>query len=448
MLPAQFQAQTWWTRLRSLAGRIRWQWILSAAAGVVVFYAAVLVFPRIFALFWYSGIKRLFYEDLAFSEAWSSFFAVIGSFVYAVLWVPLLRWTLRASFWKFNPRQLAAAFIVWVVAYGNAPFFHAILGSEVCVNQRTGEPLKWYVVQPGGEIVLFDSPGYDSTGAAKRPATAQICRIIQLQKRSIRPREIADDPRYVKFFNGVTGQPRVWYYKAVDGRIDLFDAEGTDPTVGEPLIPITKEIVQEVQARAAAKQAEAERAAQERAAEMERAARLAAERAEAEAEEKARRELIDVFGVASYSDGVVIVGASSRQKDDVSTEAARQLLNYFAASLRAKGIVVDEFRPKVYSTGNFDALINGNAEVLSEIGLAQKMRAALLSSVDASCRPASEVSGVISCTISAQVHLLTPNGNGSLRQSSETGAGTTTTQALARAAELLTERHPELLDGV
>jgi hypothetical protein len=35
-----------------------------------------------------------------------------------------------------------------------------------------------------------------------------------------------------------------------------------------------------------------------------------------------------------------------------------------------------------------------------------------------------------------------------LRQWSETGAGETQAQAVARAAELMAERHPNLLDGV
>ena len=413
------------------------RWIIAAVIGAAVFYSLAIFIPRMSLLWGYTGLYQLLYENLSISANWSEFFALVGSFVYAILWVPMCLWTLRALIWKFDVRNILLAFVAWIVIYGHSPLLRALYGSEVCFNQRTGQALKWYVVQPGGEIVLRDSPGYESAGEQRHPATSQICRIIELQKRGIRPSQIDEDPRSVKYFNEVTGQPRVWYYKAADGRIVLFNAEGIHPVVGDPLLPITKVIIVEAQAQAAAKEKQTEDAA-----------KLKATQEADLARNKALRELVDLFATASYPDGVVIVGANSRNIDDASSNATKQFLSALAGNIRKKGLMVDDFRPGVYSAGHVDALMNGNAGILSVVGLAQKMRATLLAAADASCAPTSGVSGLVSCTISVQVRLLKPSGNGWLRQWSEIGVGGTVTQAVIRAVELLIERHPEILDGI
>lgn len=427
-------------RQRSFFGRPS-SWILLAVIGVLFFYVAVRAFPSLLGWYWYPEIKSLFYEELGFSDAWSSLFAVIGSFFYAVVWVPLLWWVLRVSFWKFNLRHLTFAFFGWIFIYGLIPLVHVIglqVGTDACFNQRTGKPLKWYVIRPGGEIILSDSVGKDPiTQRDKLQVTPQICRVVELQRRGIRPKELSGDPRSMKFFDEVSGQARVWYYRSPDGRIDLFDAEGMHPVVGEPLVPINKDVVQESQARAAAMQADVQRAKQ-----------LEAVRAEALTKEKTRLELAELFGVNTYSDGVIILGANSKQRDELSGQAVKALLSALAVSLRRKNLSVDEFKPRVYSAGHYDSLMTGNVEILREIGLIQKMRAALISIVDASCRTGLEAPAVVACTISVQGRLVTRNGNTSLRRWSEIGAGTSTAQALTRAAELLIERNPDLLDGV
>ena len=439
MFPTPFQTPSVWSgRPQPWLSRIGWSHLVAAFAGALLFYLIGVIVPRVSLLWGYSGLKTLLYEDLGVpSEALASFLAIVGSFIYAVLWLPLLVRMFWVLVGRFDLRKTTWAFVWFVVVYGHAPLLRAMYGLEVCFNQRTGEPVKWYVVQPGGDIVLYDSPGFDaSLGVQKRPVTEQICRIRKAQKRGTRPHEITDDPRYVKFFDPVTGQPRIWYVKAPDGRIDLFDAEGTHPTLGEPLAPITKDIIQEALTRADAKQAEAERLA-----------RIERERAEAEVREKARRDLTELFGTASYPDDVVIVGVAPAQAGDASGQAAKQLLSTQFSSLRAKGLTVDEFRPKVYAAGHFDALMDGNSAILSEVGLAQKMRAALLTNVDASCHPATKLSGVVSCTLSIQLRVVRPTGRIVSRQWTQVGAGSSVAQAVSRAVELWVERHPDWLEG-
>ena len=369
--------QTSWTKISPRSRRI-FKWMLvSVLVGIVLFYLGVVIFPQLFAEYWHSEIKKFLYEDLGLSGSWSTFLSIILSLLYASMWAPLFLWTLRTPFWTFDARKLVLGLVGAVVIYGPMPLAHALLGGENCVNQRTGEAIKWYFVNLGGVIVLRDSPGFESTnGTARHPATAQICRIKQLQAQGIRPQAIGTNPRDLKFFDDITGEPRVWYHKTTDGQIELFDAEGMHPRVGEALKPATREIAREAQDRALAAEVAAERAArakldreQQQRSEAEFAARQAAARAEAEAKETARRALVELFNVSSYSSNVVIVGAAPRRKDELSGEAAQQLLKLLIAALRRDAVTAEEFAPRVYLSGQFFKMIDGNAVVLSDVGL-------------------------------------------------------------------------------
>ncbi len=123
----------------------RWFWVLVVAGAVAIAVVAAAGIPRIVAsyeLYWSrDGIQRLFYEDLGLSESWSSFIAVVGSFVYALAWVPLTLWTYRLLAWRFNGQLLLVAFASWVFVYGHVPLMHALLGSDACFNQRTATRL-------------------------------------------------------------------------------------------------------------------------------------------------------------------------------------------------------------------------------------------------------------------------------------------------------------------
>jgi hypothetical protein len=252
---------------RLAAPQRKWEWILGIAVAVLVVLAVLFYLPRFTAayeLYWgQENLRRLFYEDLGLSEAWSSFIAVVGSFFYALAWVPLSLWTYRVLAWRFDNRQLAVAFGCWVLVYGHVPLMHALLGSDACFNQRTGAPLKWYVEESDGHVVLFDSAGFDSvTGAEKRPVTPEICGTFATQKANNRPRKITTNVRNLEFFYPTTGRARVWYSKSADGSYELFDARGFNPATSEPLLPVTKEIVADILDRAS-KEAEARREAED-----------------------------------------------------------------------------------------------------------------------------------------------------------------------------------------
>ncbi|MFI5020378.1 MAG: hypothetical protein ACHQRJ_01820 [Alphaproteobacteria bacterium] len=393
-----------------------WLWILIPA---VLLLVVPLLTPGAIYYWSFRGFRSLFHDDLGLGNAWSSVLSFVCAFVYAVA-LPL---TLR---WLVFGRRRVEAFFVMMIVFGTTPLLHAFFDKNF--NQTTGEAQKYYAVQPNGDIVLSDNPGFDpSSGVKRRPVTRDVAEIIERQKKGLRAQPVMGDPHQLTFFDAVTGQPQIWYYKNPTGRYELFDAAGFFPGGGEELLPVTRDVVTDIY-----KESDAEHAQKG-----------------IEAKEEARKQLVELFGVESYAPGVVIVGARARDASDgVSAQAAKRLLSDIIASLRKKGVAADELKPNVYGSSYFDALMRGESAVLADVGLAQKMRATVLALVDATCQQAASVSGLTSCTVVAHLRMLKSGSrNTSSSEWSETGAGTSRDDAIARATELLIERHPGLLDG-
>ncbi len=211
------------------------------AAAVLLAFWFLPRFYAVYQLFWsQSSTHELFYEQLGFSEAWSSFIAVVFAFFYTLVWIPLAAWTIHLLAWNFNWRQLFVAVVCWVVAYGNSPLAHALLDHDVCFNQKTGQPLKWYTVQLNGEIVLSDSPGFDpTTGQRKQPVTSEICDAYKQQSIGRRPRKVTLEIQGPKLVDEA-GRPLAWYHKDSTGKIDVYNAPGVALGAQSLLMPITK----------------------------------------------------------------------------------------------------------------------------------------------------------------------------------------------------------------
>ncbi len=158
--------------------------------------------------------------------------------------------------------------------------------------------------------------------------------------------------------------------------------------------------------------------------------------------------LAEIFGTSTYSSGVVIVGARAASTDTVSSEASKQLNDQLYLALRKRGRDVDEFRPDVFAAGYFDQIANGNIDLLAQAGLAGKLRAALLSIVEAQCHDSTALAGTISCTVSTRIRVVGEQGRASFLRLTQIGAGSGTSQALARSVELLLEQHPEIFNGI
>ncbi len=157
-------------------------------------------------------------------------------------------------------------------------------------DPRTGEPVIWFYRDAQGTIELFDLMGFHPlTGEELTPITKEV--VAQWQESQRRrvalptraPQRI--DPARGGFFDPMTGAPRAWYVVAPNGVLEFFDSPGFHPVTGEPLVVVTRSVVDAWQAAAA--QAARERA--EEARQREQAQRAEAERVARERQEMAER---------------------------------------------------------------------------------------------------------------------------------------------------------------
>lgn len=138
--------------------------------------------------------------------------------------------------------------------------FYLVMAAASDGNRWTvsGEVTKWYSVTPEG-IREFDASSVTSSdprdpkyGVPLRPITPEIAASIERARLGIRPEAIAaTDVADVRFFDGATGQPLVWYFERADGRHDLFSSAGFHPQFNEPLLPVTRSVVEAIQKRMA-----------------------------------------------------------------------------------------------------------------------------------------------------------------------------------------------------
>lgn len=236
------------------ARKRRWGWVVAIATGLILCSLAIVFVPRLVAyywLYWGSGFfKELFYEDVGLADSWSAALAVVAAFFYALASAYLLGWAAwRVLARRASGREFVTVFICYVFVFGLPHIVHGAtdtwLNPGVCFNQRTGEPMKWYVVEPGGKVVLYDSAGFDKFGNQKRPITHDLCEAFNKQSTGRLPQLITADTRELQFFDTASGRPLVWYSKRQDGSIYLFDYGGFDPVTGRELREVTPEVAAE-----------------------------------------------------------------------------------------------------------------------------------------------------------------------------------------------------------
>lgn len=132
--------------------------------------------------------------------------------------------------------------------------YYAILGTAAYnfkIHPITSAPLKCFV-QHNGEIKLWDYVSGTErrldpyTGQPCNPVTSENAPMIDRWERGIRPKPIPDGSM-PEMFDGAIGTPRVWYSRAANGKLELFDSDGFHPFTNDPLKPVTPDIAREWQ---------------------------------------------------------------------------------------------------------------------------------------------------------------------------------------------------------
>lgn len=103
-----------------------------------------------------------------------------------------------------------------------------------------GKVLKWYALTPEG-VRYFDGPGFEPVyGIPLKQVTPDLVpKLKPLERGDFNPINPSEGTAW---FNPITGESQIWYYKYPDGNFDFFNKPGYHPITGEPLTPVTKQI--------------------------------------------------------------------------------------------------------------------------------------------------------------------------------------------------------------
>jgi hypothetical protein len=115
-----------------------------------------------------------------------------------------------------------------------------------------GAPRVWFWRGEGGQWEFYDTRGFhprtgESLTLISRDAI-EAWRASQEERRKAEatrekraPKPV--DPERYAFFDAVSGEPRVWFWKSPSSDYEFFDAPGFHPRTGDTLQPITRDVV-------------------------------------------------------------------------------------------------------------------------------------------------------------------------------------------------------------
>lgn len=121
----------------------------------------------------------------------------------------------------------------------------------VFFSTLTGEPIVWFTKGTGPHgIELFDLMGYSPrTGEELVPITRQVAdewttdeQSRQQEAQRIPPKRILN-PENTVFFDPITGQPKVWFWRSDQGDWEFYDNKGFHPRNGDQLQVVNREVL-------------------------------------------------------------------------------------------------------------------------------------------------------------------------------------------------------------
>jgi TPR repeat protein len=205
--------------------------ILSFAAILLAAAALIWFFDKVFIYFY----ARSYVEEIAATLSLNKHLAT------ALVWVVFaLTAFLLSCLISFSKRRRSigmAGLLILVIGqalilyWGDKPF------------DEKGVAQKCYVVTRDS-IRYGERAGIDpNTGLECKPLTPEIAELVERYAKGARPKRLASNENPVFFAPG-TGNPIVWYSRKKNGIVEIFDLMGYHPETGDPLVPVSKDVVE------------------------------------------------------------------------------------------------------------------------------------------------------------------------------------------------------------
>lgn len=332
------QSKKWWIGLAVVAVALLWLCWPSSQSSDVSQDPTMTLLPGKLGEF-YRYFEREFVGATGLSP-W------LAKAVALLLVIPLVFAIPRmTSIWSEN-RQKGTAIGLAVIAAFSLLMFG--LTQQRHFDLKTGQARQWYAETPEGRR-YFDQPGFDPKyGLELRAVTPNIVQADYRQQQGLTPQRLQLVSLVeTDLFDRVTGESRVWYHRAEDGRLELFNRDGRHPQDGQPLAPLTREVADDYERQQAAQQ------------------RLTAEKQQLAAEKQRRADRQRYFATDTNRErptvAILAVNDVGGWDEDAADFIARTLV------IRAGTVSTDVFTRAFVTNGLFQRLGDGDAQVLIDL---------------------------------------------------------------------------------
>jgi hypothetical protein len=216
-----------------------YKYLLISLTGGIGLILLVVLTKTFFAFLIYSfflgKISSAFGLDPQLSRA-IAILAMIGSLV-------LLPWIISFFIFGTGKKDLLIVASIAIAACYLALYYGT---ANVFFDRTTGQPAKYYIKTLDGFKFSSKEDFDPEFGIRYKPITQEIVKEYFFWQKTGNLKTIPE-VKAGKYFDMITGEPIVWYSERQDGTIKLFSLPGHDPTTGELLKPITKDVAKRKQ---------------------------------------------------------------------------------------------------------------------------------------------------------------------------------------------------------
>lgn len=148
-------------------------------------------------------------------------------------------WVVGYVFFGRRKVEVTIAGSLIAIAFCFAIYF----GTEnVFFDRETGQPAKYYIKTTSGYKFSSQADTDPVFGVKYKPINQEVIKEFLAWKKT---GVIDTSPEVTsgEYFDRLTGEPKAWYVKRANGSIHISSLPGYDTLTGEPMHPITKEVV-------------------------------------------------------------------------------------------------------------------------------------------------------------------------------------------------------------
>lgn len=204
--------------------------------GALLLCAALLVCLRLIGFEFVRAELVGFFRDQIGMQRHSALAIGLGGAIGLLLVFGRSAWRLGVG--SLTPLLALGATLMLIAFWGLSEYFTTPMSPQGRINQ------KYVIVE--GRCAFFDAAATiePHTGKPLRVVTADVLQACAARKNGKAPKAVdVSRPESVDWFDRVLGYPNVYYAQRPNGRYVFFDAPGADPLTGEPLAPVTPDVV-------------------------------------------------------------------------------------------------------------------------------------------------------------------------------------------------------------